>query len=44
MLRVVYFFPHLGRTFQEGFLPEIDNKQRNTLYGKWLGAVKKVQS
>ncbi|MFT5295719.1 MAG: glycerol kinase [Colwellia sp.] len=28
----------------ERFLPEIDNKQRNTLYGKWLDAVKKVQS
>jgi glycerol kinase len=26
------------------FAPEIDNKQRNNLYGKWLDAVKKVQS
>ena len=26
------------------FTPDIDNEQRNTLYGKWLDAVKKVQS
>jgi glycerol kinase len=26
------------------FTPEIDDKQRNALYGQWLGAVKKVQS
>ncbi|NQZ87965.1 MAG: glycerol kinase GlpK [Saccharospirillaceae bacterium] len=26
------------------FTPGIDDKQRNALYGKWLGAVKKVQS
>ena len=26
------------------FTPAIDDKQRNALYGKWLGAVKKVQS
>ena len=26
------------------FIPDIDNKQRNSLYGQWLDAVKKVQS
>ncbi len=26
------------------FTPDIDDKQRNALYGNWLGAVKKVQS
>ncbi len=29
---------------EQRFTPTIDNKERNLLYGKWLDAVKKVQS
>jgi glycerol kinase len=29
---------------EQRFTPKIDNRQRNLLYEKWLGAVKKVQS
>lgn len=29
---------------QQRFTPEVDNEQRNTLYAKWLDAVKRVKS